>query len=145
MIAATSTDGQLNNGETDVDCKLLGLDGRRLVLEQAHARGAAPAVQPRRCSPGMLRLQAYMGSYRLLVLCHCCKAPSAHSNTYERHLPACLQSTGGGPTSPYTCPTGKTCINGPRDCVSSVCAGGKCQAPTCLDSAKNALETDVDW
>ena len=50
MIAATSTDGQLNNGETDVDCKLLGLDGRRLVLEQAHARGAAPAVQPRHAS-----------------------------------------------------------------------------------------------
>ena len=64
----------------------------------------------------------------------------------------------GGPTCPK-CAAGKVCVSG-ADCVSALCQGGVCQAiaqpttiqpttvppsaPTCVDSVKNAQETDVD-
>jgi hypothetical protein len=49
----------------------------------------------------------------------------------------------GGGTCP-TCAAGKNCLaNG--DCASSICTGGKCQAPpSCTDATQNGTETDVD-
>jgi hypothetical protein len=32
----------------------------------------------------------------------------------------------------------------PADCISSVCNGGTCAAPTCIDGVKNGSETDTD-
>ena len=48
----------------------------------------------------------------------------------------------GGGTCP-TCAKGKGCSNS-TDCVSGVCAAGKCLEATCTDTVKNGAETDVD-
>jgi hypothetical protein len=41
------------------------------------------------------------------------------------------------------CGERKACLVG-ADCSSSVCAAGRCQAPTCFDGARNGTEEDVD-
>ena len=48
----------------------------------------------------------------------------------------------GGGTCP-ACAKGKGCGSS-SDCVSGVCAAGKCQEATCTDTVKNGAETDVD-
>ena len=41
------------------------------------------------------------------------------------------------------CPDGGACNSG-SDCVSGVCSGGVCQAPTCSDGVQNGTETGLD-
>ena len=52
----------------------------------------------------------------------------------------------GGTDCPNKCGTGQGCTNGQgaRDCISGVCTGGICQAPTCNDTVRNGTETDLD-
>jgi hypothetical protein len=48
----------------------------------------------------------------------------------------------GGPDC-MPCADGKHCLVN-SDCLSHVCIGGVCAAPTCSDGVKNGLETDID-
>ncbi len=47
----------------------------------------------------------------------------------------------GGPCEP--CQIGALCLVA-NDCISSICTGLVCQAPTCIDGAINQDETDID-
>jgi hypothetical protein len=49
----------------------------------------------------------------------------------------------GGPDCVNRCTAGDGC-NGPGDCKSRVCMGGKCSAPSCSDGVKNGNEQGVD-
>jgi hypothetical protein len=49
----------------------------------------------------------------------------------------------GGPDCGASCTTGVAC-EASADCVSGVCTGNQCQAPTCADLARNGEESDVD-
>jgi hypothetical protein len=51
---------------------------------------------------------------------------------------------GGGANNCDRCVPSDTCVDGPRDCTSFICAGGVCTVPTCDDGVKNQNETDVD-
>lgn len=48
----------------------------------------------------------------------------------------------GGEGAP-ACADGKACAQ-PNDCMSGVCAGGRCASPSPTDGVKNGTETDVD-
>jgi hypothetical protein len=118
--APTCTDLVRNGSETDVDCGggtcPLCADGRMCILG---SRDCASGV----CIGGICRAPS-------------CVPPDGVRNGTETDVDC-------GGTSCPRCDTDKRCILA-RDCISGVCTGGLCRAPTCADAVQNGTETDMD-
>ncbi len=118
------TDGKQNGSETDVDC----------------GGSCSKCGIGKRCNGNVDCASNFCNG----GICASQNLPSCTNNVQDG------QETdidcGGG--SCAKCADGKNC-NGPSDCVSNDCSGGKCVTPqqqqaSCFDHVKNGTETDID-
>jgi hypothetical protein len=123
----TCTDGVKDGAETDKDCG--GPTSGPLVCD--------------RCEPGQTCLVPGDCDSGVCTGGHC-KSPACGDGVKNG---AETDKDCGGPTSGSLvcgrCVPGQTCLVH-ADCNSSVCTGGKCQAPTCNDHVRNQGESDED-
>jgi hypothetical protein len=120
-LAPTTNDGVKNGTETDIDCG--GSVG-------------APA-----CNDGRVCVVGIRDCSSRVCTGGICQVPTSGDgvrNGTETDI-----DCGGGNGVPRCIDT-RTCVVGNRDCVSRVCAGFTCQAPTNNDGVKNGTETDID-
>ncbi len=65
------------------------------------------------------------------------------ADTYLNNLETDVDCGGNNCRITKPCANGKKCVIG-TDCLSKVCTGGICLAPSCTDGAVNQDETDID-
>ncbi|AKU98099.1 Tryptophan synthase alpha chain [Labilithrix luteola] len=121
--APTKNDHEKNGTETDIDCG-----------------GGAP-TNADRCDTN----KACVGKddcISKVCTANVCQAPTK-SDGVQNGSETDVDCGGGAPTNADRCETNKACLV-KDDCISKVCTGNVCQAPTKSDGVKNGTETDVD-
>ncbi len=131
-VAPTSGDGIKNGNETDIDCgeSAPGPDTDAPTCADERTCGVAADCQSGVCTDGVCRVPTATDLVK--------NGNETDIDCGSAPLSDGVVDTGAGP-----CRDLATCL-ADDDCSSFVCAELICQAPTCVDTAKNGNETDLN-